>query len=131
SAMSWVARAIGRCVSSATELRPPAWTEDMRSVAGGSNTFAGDLYGQLRDRPGNVFFSPYSAHTALAMTATGARGNSRDEMVKVLRLPADDGKMLAAGDVGRFYGHPREEYELAVANAIWGQTGFPWRPEFL
>src|SRR5262245_24735316 len=67
----------------------PEWSADMQAVADGNNRFALDLYAQLREGKGNVFFSPYSVHTALSMTATGARGNTRDQMVKVLHLPAD------------------------------------------
>jgi serpin B len=110
---------------------PPPWTDDMQSVADGGNRFALDLYGKLREEKGNLFLSPYSVHAALAMTATGAKSTTRDEMVKVLHLPADEGKILAAGDLGRYYAHPRTDYELSVANALWGQGGFPWRPEWL
>lgn len=111
---------------------PPPWTAEMQTVADGNNRFACDLYGKLREQEkGNVFFSPYSAHSALAMTATGAKGATRDQMVKVLHLPADRDKSLVAGDVGRFYAHPRQDYALSVANALWGQKGFPWRAEFL
>jgi serpin B len=107
------------------------WSDDMRAVADGNNRFALDLYAKLRaTEKGNVF-SPYSAHTALAMTAAGARGPTRDEMVKVLHLPADEEKALAAGDLGRYYAHPRKDFELSVANALWGQKGIGWRPEFL
>jgi predicted dehydrogenase len=74
----------------------------MQAVADGNNKFALDLYAKLREpEKGNLFFSPYSAHTALAMTATGARGTTRDQMVKVLHLPADEQKALASGDLGR------------------------------
>src|SRR5262245_51328053 len=110
---------------------PPPWTDDMQAVADGNNRFALDLYAKLREEPGNLFFSPYSAHTALAMTATGARGNTRAQMVKVLHLPADEQKALASGDLGKFYAHPRKDFELSVGNALWGQKGYPWRPEFL
>jgi serpin B len=111
---------------------PPPWTDNMQAVADGNNQFAFDLYAKLRDtEKGNLFFSPYSAHTALAMTATGARGTTRDEMVKVLHLPADEQKALASGDLGKFYGHPRRDFQLSVANALWGQKAYPWRPEFL
>ena len=118
------------------ESPPPVeWSEDMQTVADGNNRFALDLYAKLaadeQHKGKNLFFSPYSVHTALAMTATGAKGNTRDQMVKVLHLPAEEAKMLAAGDLGRFYGHPRKDYELSVANALWGRKGFPWRPEFL
>ena len=110
---------------------PPPWTDDMQVIADGNNRFAFDLYAQLRQKEGNLFFSPYSAHTALAMTATGARGKTRDEMVKVLHLPDDDQRMLASGDLAGFYAHPRKDFELSVANALWGQKGCRWRPEWL
>src|SRR5262249_50782834 len=96
---------------------PPEWSADMQAVADGNNQFALDLYAKLRDEKGNVFFSPYSVHTALSMTATGAKGNTRDEMVKVLHLPADEAKALASGDLGRFYAYPRAGYQFALANA--------------
>lgn len=110
---------------------PPEWSADVQAVADGNNRFALDLYGKLAEEPGNVFFSPYSVHAALAMTTTGARGTTRDQMAGVLHLPADPAKHLAAGDLGRYYGHPRKDYELATANALWGATGWPWRPEWL
>src|SRR5262249_1084294 len=78
----------------------------------------------------NCFFSPYSVQTVLALTATGARGNTRDQMMKLLHL-SDDAKLLAAGDMGRYYDHPRKSFELSTANAIWGRKGHPWRPEWL
>ncbi len=111
---------------------PVPWTADVQAAADGGNRFALDLYGQLKGEPGNLFVSPYSVHAALGMTAVGAKGTTRDQMVKVLHLPADPEKALAVGDLGRFYaGGGKKPYELAVANALWGQKGFPWRPEFL
>ena len=43
----------------------------MSSVAEGNSQFAVDLYGKLRNQPGNLFFSPSSISTALAMTYAG------------------------------------------------------------
>jgi serine protease inhibitor len=53
------------------------------------NVFALDLYSHLRvgAQDDNLFFSPYSVFTALAMTAEGARGQTAEEMGRVLRLP--------------------------------------------
>ncbi len=111
---------------------PTEWSADMQTVAEGNNRFATDIYGKLSEsEKGNLFFSPYSIHTALGMTATGAKGTTRDQMVKVLHLPEDEHKALASGDLGRFYAHPRKDYELSVANALWGQKDFPWRAEWL
>lgn len=121
------------------EPAPPApptpWSDDMGAVSGGNNRFALDLYARLaadkKNAGKNLFFSPYSVHSALAMTATGAKGNTREQMAKVLHLPNDDAKLFAAGDLGRYYAHPRKDFELNVANALWGQKGFPWRPEWV
>lgn len=59
------------------------------AVAANSD-FAFDLYARLaRDHADkNLFFSPYSVSSALAMVAEGARGETADQMGKVLRFPA-------------------------------------------
>ena len=41
-----------------------------------NTTFALDLYGQLKRQEGNLFFSPYSISTALAMTWAGAKSQT-------------------------------------------------------
>src|SRR5512140_1188457 len=42
--------------------------------------FALDLYGQLRSGDDNIFFSPMSLSTILAMAYAGAAGNTAKEM---------------------------------------------------
>jgi serine protease inhibitor len=56
----------------------------------GNSQFAWDLYHRLAAaHPGeNLFFSPYSISTALAMAAEGARGETAREMGDVLHFPA-------------------------------------------
>jgi len=58
----------------------PSATADRAAVVEGNNAFAMELYGQLRNRSGNLFFSPESISIALAMTYAGARGNTASEM---------------------------------------------------
>lgn len=59
------------------------------------NAFACDLYNQIAgDHSGdNLFFSPFSMTSALAMTSEGARGQTADEMTRVLHAPADLSKL--------------------------------------
>src|SRR5262245_22297939 len=110
---------------------PPPWSPEMQTVADGNNQFAFDLYGKLReDEKGNIFCSPYSVHTALTMATTGANGNTREQMVKALHLPGEQ-SALASGDLAKFYTRGRKPYQLSVANALWGQKGAAWQPEFL
>lgn len=101
-------------------------------MAAGTTAFAADLYGRLAGEKGNVFFSPFSIATALAMTAAGAKGNTLAQMRTVLHLPeAGDGRFGEL--VAAVNGRPGEKrgYDLTTANAVWGQKGYPWRPEFL
>ena len=55
-----------------------------------NSDFAIDLYRQLSkgNSDQNLFFSPYSVSSALAMAAEGARGETALEMGQVLRFPA-------------------------------------------
>jgi serine protease inhibitor len=54
-----------------------------------NSDFAFDLFKQFAGENAgkNLFFSPYSVSSALAMTAEGARGETAMEMGKVLRFP--------------------------------------------
>src|SRR5262249_12627448 len=104
---------------------PPApWSPDMQAVADGGAGFAYALFARVGSKSENSFVSPYSLHAALAMAADGANGPTRDQMVKALHLPAGRDKALSAGDLARHYARPGRPYELAVANALWGQKGF-------
>ena len=59
---------------------------DARTLVEGNTAFALDLYQQLRQEEGNLFFSPYSISTALAMTYAGARGVTEAQMADALHL---------------------------------------------
>ena len=59
---------------------------DTGPVVAGNTAFALDLYGQLKSKSGNLFYSPYSVSAALAMTSAGAAGDTLSEMTKVLHV---------------------------------------------
>jgi serine protease inhibitor len=54
----------------------------------GMNAFACSLYRELAGQQENLFFSPFSVSTALAMTAEGARGETARQMGEALGLDA-------------------------------------------
>src|SRR6266850_1085938 len=107
---------------------------DLQSTVQSNTAFALDLYSQLKASPGNLFFSPYSVSTALAMTYAGARGETEKQIARVLHFNADQ-KL-----VDRHFGElqhqlteagKQEGIQLNVANALWAQKGHPFRPAFL
>ena len=73
-------------ISSAFGSTPEARSAQTQSLVEGNTAFALDLYGQLKTGSGNLFFSPYSLSTALAMTYAGARGQTEQEMGRVLHF---------------------------------------------
>ncbi|MCJ7733450.1 MAG: hypothetical protein MUP11_02785, partial [Anaerolineales bacterium] len=54
--------------------------EDLAQLAAANTSFALDLYQRLSSRQGNLFYSPYSISSALAMTYAGAEGKTAREM---------------------------------------------------
>jgi serpin B len=120
------------------DLNPVAVQGDLSALVEGNAAFATDLYAALRRGPGNLFFSPYSISTALAMTYAGAAGETASQMATALHfdLPAERlhpafnayALDLEARAAQATEGTP---FELSIANSLWGQKDFPFRGEFL
>ena len=124
---------------------PPATRADLRELVQGNNDFAFDLYRALRDGESNLFYSPFSISQALAMTFAGARGETERQMADTLQYPlpqsslhpAFNGLDRALASRGKDpRGTPKEGeakryFRLNIANAVWGQHGFGFIPDFL
>jgi serpin B len=116
--------------------RPPAPpSADVLTVAEDNNRFALDLYARLRTGPSdNLFFSPGSLSTALAMTYAGAKGQTAEQMAQVLHARLPQEKLHRAfGDLPRYWGvgGKGRGYRLSVANRLWGQQGSHFQRGFL
>lgn len=106
---------------------------DTPAAAQANNAFALDLYGKLREGSGNVFFSPYSISTALAMTYAGAKGETAAQMEKALHFPANQkihGSLAQLQEQLNAAGK-NKGMELNIANGLWAQQGHPFLPAFL
>jgi serpin B len=130
----WLRRLFGRGEPVYDPLRAVArpLPEGPMSFAEGNNRFALALYERLRQRPGNLFFSPFSIRAALGMTLAGARGETTAQMRETLCAPLVDETLhvAVAAAVRRMEGRGRD-YALSVSNSLWGQEGAVLRPEFL
>jgi serpin B len=115
--------------------RKGAAGNDVAAVVKGNTEFALSLFGKLRAQSGNLFCSPYSISTALAMTYAGARGPTAAEMAKALDFTLGPGRLHPA--VGALQNRlikgsgPKHGYQVNVANALWGQEHFGFLPDFL
>lgn len=80
--------------------------EAITAAAAANNEFGLDLFARLRQQEGNLFFSPYSVSTALALTYTGARGRTLDQMARTLHWcrPCGQGVPWSAAQLGRSMG---------------------------
>ena len=113
---------------------PAAYAEQVDQLVQGNTAFALDLYNQLKDEEGNLFFSPYSISTAMGMIWAGARGETETEIAQVFHFPYGQdalhqtfGELQHSLDTGIGY----DLYRLDIANRLWGQTGYPWNAPFL
>ncbi len=116
------------------ELKPAAAPEPAGDVPDAVNRFALDFHARVRDREGNLFYSPYSLSTALAMTWAGADGRTAEQMAAVLHL-ADEREAVHAGyrDLTQLVNQAgqTEGVRIEVANALWGQQDYEFLQAFL
>jgi serpin B len=127
--------------SETQRVTSPAVAEpDLAELVTGNSAFAFDLYQAVRENQGNLLYSPYSISLALAMTYSGARGETKQQMADTLSFTLPDDRLhpafnaldLELADRGE---DPRGgegfRFQLNIANAIWGQEGYAFLPEFL
>ncbi|MCD6523377.1 MAG: serpin family protein [Thermococcus sp.] len=120
--------------SSTQKTTPNAGNSEWKNpVVGGMNSFAIELYKKLGENNSNVFFSPYSIETALAIAYEGARGTTREEMENVLRLPGDNETRWKGfrGLILSLESNESSPFVLRSANALWVQSGYPIREDYL
>lgn len=106
---------------------------DLKALAEGNNAFAIDLYKKLAaEGDGNIVLSPYSIRTALAMAYAGARGETAEEMAKVLHFTLPDDKLHAAFTADKYrLTKSAGSGTLDMANALWPQSGLKLAEPFV
>jgi serpin B len=108
-----------------------SYAEDLGSAAKANNLFAFDLYSRYKSEDGNIFFSPYSISTALAMTYEGARGKTADEIQAVLHFPKDIIALRQSSlEIYQQINKKDKKYKLGTANALWAQKDYKFLDEY-
>jgi len=104
-----------------------------QGIIEGNNKFAFKLFGELSAGSGNnLFYSPFSISTAMAMTYAGAMDSTALQMRQTMKFPKDksfndDFKSLleqhAAGAGGKV--------TLNIANGLWAQQNFRFLDSYI
>jgi len=101
-------------------------------AAHGISAFGLDLYRTLAGQESNLFFSPYSLSTALAMVYAGARGETARQMAATLHYPLPQEQLHPALDaLDLALSAANQPFTLTTANAAWAQQGYKFRPAYL
>lgn len=93
---------------------------NLLTISKGNNIFGLDLYQVLTAKEdGNIFISPYSISSALAMTYAGANGNTKKQMAEALyfNLP-DNEPHYAFSKLNSIFNTPKPDFQLAIANSL-------------
>jgi len=131
-----VAIAVGLTVGFVHAAPATQKVSEKQIVVDGNNQFALKLYKilKLQEKDKNLFLSPYSISAALAMTYAGARDKTAEQMADVLQFKLDNQQLHKAFSAiinELNAGGKKGLYQLSVANALWGQKGYGFRPEFI
>jgi serine protease inhibitor len=119
---------------------PKSNPADVQKLVDGNTAFALSLYQHLAASDGNLFFSPFSISSALAMTYGGARGQTETQMQSALHFPYKPDQLnpvfnLLTINLDKLTQNAQDptkkDFQLNIANAIWGQKGFKFLQEYL
>ena len=104
------------------ENLPSLTAMESKAYAETINDFSFNFFRELYQNPpieGDLFYSPYSVFTALAMTYEGSEGPTASEMADVLNILQDNESFHSY--VHFLYKHlnQNDEYTISTANALW------------
>jgi serpin B len=115
--------------------------KDIEQLINDNTAFAFELYQALQGSDGNLVYSPYSISLAFAMAYAGAGGETASQMADVLHYSLPPEQFHPAFnaldlDLSRRAGQgmptdKKDRFELTIANALWGQAGWTFLPEYL
>lgn len=114
------------------EAPPPPSATDASALGAASRAFGADVLGALAgQQEGSFAVSPASLLIALGMTAEGARGETRTQMITTLHADALGDRLTPAlgGQLAAW--RSVSGVELAVANRLYGEHTYTFEEPFL
>ncbi|XP_027146430.1 leukocyte elastase inhibitor-like isoform X2 [Larimichthys crocea] len=105
----------------------------MAAISNSNTDFACKLFRTLsqKDPSGNIFVSPLSISSALAMVYLGAKGDTATQMAKALSFSSGEGVHADFETLNAHINSPSESNILKLANRLYGENTANFLPEFL
>ncbi len=102
-------------------------------IAAANNAFAFDMYSIIkRGDEGNVFFSPHSIFSAIAICYDGAEGTTKEQIANVFYFPHNKSILeVSLGEMIDEINSETDDYELETANALWIEESFPVKEQYI
>jgi serpin B len=121
------------------DVHPDVSATELGQLVEGNAKLAADVYRRAAAGQGNLFLSPHSISTALAMTYAGAAGATATQMAAALGFTLPEPRLHAAFNALDLALAQRAEsakgdtipFRLTTANSIWGQEGWSFEKAFL
>ncbi|MEM7555973.1 MAG: serpin family protein [Cyanobacteria bacterium P01_A01_bin.84] len=119
-----------------SELTDPRLQNNPEQKIVTANTkFGFNLFTEVTKQEGekNIFISPNSIATALAMIYGGASGSTKKAMAKVLEVEGIKLSEIhsAYGGLKNLLVNPDNQVKLAIANSLWADKDSSFNPEFI
>ncbi|XP_071342474.1 leukocyte elastase inhibitor-like [Trachinotus anak] len=105
----------------------------MAAISSSNTVFALDLFRTLSqaNTAGNIFVSPLSISSALAMVYLGARGDTAAQMAQALSFGSGEGVHADFQTLTADINSPSASYILKTANRLYGETTSNFLSQFL
>jgi serpin B len=106
---------------------------DDYDIAYANNAFAFEIYSIIKNgEEENVFFSPYSIFTAMAICYDGAEDSTREQISDAFYFPLNKTVLeMRSREMIGVINSETEDYELETANALWIYEDYPVRDQFI
>ncbi|XP_065155046.1 leukocyte elastase inhibitor-like isoform X4 [Paramisgurnus dabryanus] len=115
----------------------------MESLSAANTQFSLNVFKKISEinTSGNVFYSPLSISSALAMVSLGAKGNTKDQILQVLCLNKSGPDTKTADQVDLIHSsynklmselnEPGVPYMLSLANRLYGEKSYQFIDKFI
>jgi serpin B len=122
----------------AQPAQPPAAkvsAANVSALVNANSQFAFDLLKQINATAGadNIFLSPYSVSSALAMAYAGSRNATQKQMAAVLHFNMPDAGLLDGSSalLAQTRAAAGKNLKLDIANALWGEKSYPFAASYI